>query len=122
VKLSDASLGASALEYHYNGQRFLRTVAQQSLSIPVPYRSPADTLEEAQTHKVDYRETHLRGVDCLLDVGCGWGGQLQRATEHYDVKRAVAAQPAAHRMINTFNSRASGSSAKLARPQARRAL
>jgi len=111
VKLSDASLGASvpALEYHYNlGNDFYALWLDKSLSYTSAlYRSPADTLEEAQTHKVDYHfdETHLRGAECLLDVGCGWGGQLQRATEHYDVKRAVGLtlnQPHID-WINTFN-------------------
>lgn len=92
---NSASLGASvqALEYHYDiGNEFYELWLDTSLSYTSAlYQSEDDTLEQAQTHKVDYHfeETHLRGVERLLDVGCGWGGQLQRATTHYDVKHAV---------------------------------
>lgn len=92
---ADPTLGASvqALEYHYNlGNDFYALWLDKSLSYTSAlYRSPDDSLEAAQTHKVDYHydETHLRGAERILDVGCGWGGQLQRATRHYDVKQAV---------------------------------
>jgi len=95
VKAADASLGASiqALEYHYNlGNEFYELWLDKSLSYTSAlYEGPDDTLEEAQNHKVDYhyRQTHVEGVERILDVGCGWGGQLQRATRHYGVKHAV---------------------------------
>lgn len=92
---SSASLGASvqALEYHYDiGNDFYELWLDKTLSYTSAlYEHEEDTLEQAQTNKVDYHfdETHIRGVERLLDVGCGWGGQLQRATTHYDVKHAV---------------------------------
>ncbi len=45
------------------------------------------TLEEAQNAKFDLAlgKLNLQPGMTLLDVGCGWGGGLQRAIEHYDV-------------------------------------
>src|SRR5690242_6019371 len=45
------------------------------------------TLDEAQIAKFDLALGKL-GLEpgmTLLDVGCGWGGALQRAVERYDV-------------------------------------
>lgn len=45
------------------------------------------TLEEAQNAKFDLAlgKLDLQPGMTLLDVGCGWGGALQRAVERYDV-------------------------------------
>jgi cyclopropane-fatty-acyl-phospholipid synthase len=45
------------------------------------------TLEEAQTAKFDMAlgKLNLEPGMTLLDVGCGWGGCMQRAIENYDV-------------------------------------
>ena len=45
------------------------------------------TLEEAQNAKFDLAldKLNLEPGMTLLDVGCGWGGALQRAVEKYDV-------------------------------------
>jgi cyclopropane-fatty-acyl-phospholipid synthase len=95
MKASDAALGASveALESHYNlGNDFFELWLDESLSYTSAlYDGPDDSLEAAQINKVDYHfeQTQIAGVERILDVGCGWGGQLQRATGHYDVKHAV---------------------------------
>lgn len=47
------------------------------------YRSPCDTLEDAQTAKQD-RAIDLmamRGGERVLEIGCGWGGLAARMTE-----------------------------------------
>ncbi|WP_233517985.1 SAM-dependent methyltransferase [Streptomyces corynorhini] len=49
------------------------------------YRTPDDTLEEAQTAKLRFvaERLGLRGGECLLDIGCGWGSlTLFMATEY----------------------------------------
>jgi cyclopropane-fatty-acyl-phospholipid synthase len=45
------------------------------------------TLEEAQNAKFDLalEKLHLEPGMNLLDIGCGWGGALQRAIEKFDV-------------------------------------
>ena len=44
-----------------------------------------DTLEAAQTQKLDHicRKLRIASGDTLLDIGCGWGGLIFRAAEHY---------------------------------------
>jgi cyclopropane-fatty-acyl-phospholipid synthase len=45
------------------------------------------TLDEAQNAKFDLAlgKLNLRPGMTLLDIGCGWGGGMQRAIENYDV-------------------------------------
>ncbi|WP_261879239.1 class I SAM-dependent methyltransferase, partial [Mycobacterium marinum] len=45
------------------------------------------TLEEASNAKFDLAlgKLNLEPGMTLLDIGCGWGGALQRAVEKYDV-------------------------------------
>jgi cyclopropane-fatty-acyl-phospholipid synthase len=45
------------------------------------------TLEEAQNAKFDLAlgKLNLEPGMTLLDIGCGWGGALQRAIEKFDV-------------------------------------
>jgi cyclopropane-fatty-acyl-phospholipid synthase len=50
-----------------------------------------DTLERAQIRQLDAILDGVRARDAprLLDVGCGWGSLLRRATENYGVQRAI---------------------------------
>ncbi len=55
----------------------------------MPASPPADaTLEQAQAHKYDLvcRKLGLQPGMRLLDVGCGWGGMVRHAAEHYGVQ------------------------------------
>ena len=51
------------------------------------FRTPALTLAEAQEAKLDHicRKLMLRPGERFLDIGCGWGGLLLWAAEHYGV-------------------------------------
>ena len=46
------------------------------------------TLEQAQHYKYDLvaRKLDLKPGMRLLDVGCGWGGMVRHAAQHYGVK------------------------------------
>ena len=46
------------------------------------------TLEEAQTAKLDMicRKLRLQAGENFLDIGCGWGGLICHAAQHYGVK------------------------------------
>jgi cyclopropane-fatty-acyl-phospholipid synthase len=50
--------------------------------------TPDDDLESAQEQKLDYicRKMRLKPGDRLLDIGCGWGGLVMYAAQHYGVK------------------------------------
>ncbi len=51
------------------------------------FRSPGDALDAAQRQKMDHicRKLRLRPGQRLLDIGCGWGGLLRHAAQHYGV-------------------------------------
>ena len=52
------------------------------------YPTADATLEQAQAHKYDLvaRKLGLQPGMRLLDVGCGWGGMVRHAAEHYGVQ------------------------------------
>ena len=52
------------------------------------YRDPDMTLAQAQEAKLDHicRKLNLQPNERLLDVGCGWGGLIIWAAQHYGVK------------------------------------
>ncbi len=78
-----------AVAYHYNvsndfyalflGQRMVYTCAY--------FRSPADSLDQAQEQKLEHicRKLRLKPGQRLLDIGCGWGGLVLYAAEKYGV-------------------------------------
>lgn len=49
---------------------------------------PDDTLDLAQAQKLDHicRKLNLKPNERLLDIGCGWGGLILWAAEHYQVR------------------------------------
>jgi cyclopropane fatty-acyl-phospholipid synthase-like methyltransferase len=49
------------------------------------FRDPAESLEQAQTNKMDLvcRKLMVRPGDELLDVGCGWGTLVMHAAANY---------------------------------------
>jgi cyclopropane-fatty-acyl-phospholipid synthase len=51
------------------------------------FREDGDTLETAQTQKIDHilRKLRLQPGEHLLDIGCGWGTLMLRAVQEYDV-------------------------------------
>jgi cyclopropane-fatty-acyl-phospholipid synthase len=76
--------------YHYDvsndfyalwlGKRMVYTCAY--------FATPDDELDTAQERKLDYicRKLRLRRGQRLLDIGCGWGGLLIYAAQHYGVE------------------------------------
>lgn len=78
------------VSHHYDlGNDFYRLWLDESMTYTCAYfRTPEDTLEEAQRNKHEHicRKLRLEPGMTLVDIGCGWGAMLFYAAEHYGVK------------------------------------
>jgi cyclopropane-fatty-acyl-phospholipid synthase len=91
---SPAYLGASsdAIRHHYDlSNEFFALWLDPTMTYSCALWEPGDTLERAQIRQLDAMLDGVRARDAarLLDVGCGWGSLLRRATESYGERRAV---------------------------------
>lgn len=78
------------VEYHYDLSQalydaFLDADKQYSCAY---FRSPHDTLDEAQLHKKQHLASKLliRPGQRILDIGSGWGGLALYLAQHFDVE------------------------------------
>lgn len=74
---------------HYDlGNDLFIGMLDNSMSYSCGYWLNAQTLDEAQQHKLDLicRKLQLHSGQTLLDIGCGWGGLARFAAEKYGVK------------------------------------
>ena len=80
---------ARAIAHHYDvGNRFYEMILGPSMAYTCAcYPREDASLEEAQAYKFDLvcRKIGLKPGMRLLDVGCGWGGMVMHAAEHYGV-------------------------------------
>ncbi|NNN08295.1 MAG: class I SAM-dependent methyltransferase [Acidimicrobiaceae bacterium] len=78
-----------AVTHHYDvSNRFYEMVLGPSMTYSCAvFKTPDDTLEEAQARKVDLvaRKLDLKPGMRLLDVGCGWGAMGIHAARYYGV-------------------------------------
>jgi cyclopropane-fatty-acyl-phospholipid synthase len=81
---------AAAIAHHYDvSNRFYEVVLGPSMAYTCAvYPTLEASLEEAQAEKFDLvcRKLGLQPGMRLLDVGCGWGGMVRHAAEHYGVQ------------------------------------
>jgi cyclopropane-fatty-acyl-phospholipid synthase len=51
------------------------------------FKTPQDSIDLAQDQKREQicRKLHLKAGETLLDIGCGWGGMLIYAAQHYGI-------------------------------------
>ncbi|MFR9731867.1 class I SAM-dependent methyltransferase [Saccharopolyspora sp. MS10] len=79
-----------SVSYHYDvSNRFYEWVLGPSMAYTCAvYENAGATLEQAQFAKHDLvaRKLGLGEGMRLLDVGCGWGGMVMHAAEHYGVR------------------------------------
>src|SRR6184192_409165 len=79
-----------ATNYHYDRSNdfFALWLDTRMIYSCAYFATPDDDLETAQEHKMEYlcRKLRLRPGERLLDIGCGWGGLLIYAAQHYGVE------------------------------------
>src|SRR5947209_1523478 len=79
-----------ATNYHYDRSNdfFALWLDARMIYSCAYFATPDDDLETAQERKLDYlcRKLRLRPGERLLDIGCGWGGLLIYAAQHYGVE------------------------------------
>ncbi len=80
---------AAAIHYHYDvGNNFYKLWLDRRMVYSCAYfRSSEVSLDAAQEAKLDLicRKLRLKPGERLLDIGCGWGGLIMYAAEHYGV-------------------------------------
>lgn len=78
-----------AIAHHYDvGNDFYRLWLGQNMVYSCAYfRNAEQSLDEAQSDKLDYlcRKLRLKSGQSLLDIGCGWGALALWAAQHYGV-------------------------------------
>jgi cyclopropane-fatty-acyl-phospholipid synthase len=78
-----------AISYHYDVSNdfYGLWLDQQMVYSCACFRSKDDDLDTAQTQKLEYicRKLGLKQGQRLLDIGCGWGGLVMYAAQHYGV-------------------------------------
>lgn len=83
-------IDAEAIAYHYDvSNDFYRLWLDREMVYSCAYfRTPDDTLEQAQLQKLDYilGKLRLRPGQRLLDIGCGWGALVLHAARDYGVR------------------------------------
>lgn len=79
-----------AISHHYDvSNEFYRLILGPTMVYSCAYfESPDDSIEEAQTRKLDVicQKLDLKEGERLLDIGCGWGSLIIHAAANYGVR------------------------------------
>jgi cyclopropane-fatty-acyl-phospholipid synthase len=79
-----------AVTYHYDRSNdfFALWLDRRMVYTCAYFATPDDSIDTAQERKLEYicRKLRLRPGERLLDIGCGWGGLLIYAAQHYGVQ------------------------------------
>jgi cyclopropane-fatty-acyl-phospholipid synthase len=79
-----------AVTYHYDRSNdfFALFLDRRMVYTCAYFATPDDSIDTAQEHKLEYicRKLRLQPGERLLDIGCGWGGLLIYAAQHYGVQ------------------------------------
>lgn len=78
------------IQFHYDvGNAFYQLFLDPHMQYSCAYfKDRSDSLEQAQQNKLEMicKKLRLRQNDRFLDIGCGWGGLICYAAQHYGVK------------------------------------
>jgi cyclopropane-fatty-acyl-phospholipid synthase len=79
-----------AVSYHYNRSNdfYALWLDKRMVYSCAYFATPDDDLDTAQQRKLEYicRKLRLQPGERLLDIGCGWGGLVIYAAQHYGVE------------------------------------
>lgn len=79
-----------AISHHYDvSNEFYRLILGPTMVYSCAYfETPDDTIDEAQTRKLDVicRKLRLEEGERFLDIGCGWGSLVMHAAANYGVE------------------------------------
>ena len=76
-------------EHHYDlGNDLFKVMLDRRMNYSCAWWSNAEDLDDAQEAKLDLtcRKLMLKPGMRVLDIGCGWGGFILYAAEHFDVE------------------------------------
>ncbi len=83
-------LSRENVQHHYDiSNELYRLFLDRDLNYSCAYyRTPQDTLEQAQENKLRHiaSKLDLKAGQKVLDIGCGWGGMSIYLATHFDVK------------------------------------
>jgi cyclopropane-fatty-acyl-phospholipid synthase len=89
-KFRSRAADRQAIAYHYDvsNEFYSLWLDERMLYTCAYFRKADDALGTAQLQKLDHvcRKLRLRPGERLLDLGCGWGGLVLHAAEHYGVE------------------------------------
>lgn len=83
----DQSKQYMAMAYN-TGNDFFKLLLDKDMLYTCGYfKTPEDSLDQAQDQKREHicRKLMLKPGEKVLDIGCGWGGMLRYAAEHYGI-------------------------------------
>lgn len=87
---NDCKVQQQNIRHHYDiGNDFFSLWLDETMSYSCAYfKSPADSLYQAQLQKIDHtlRKLNLKPGERLLDIGSGWGWLIIRAAQQYQVQ------------------------------------
>jgi cyclopropane-fatty-acyl-phospholipid synthase len=91
----EAGASAEAIEHHYGtGNEYFALWLGETMAYSCALwdeKDESQSLDQAQLAKIDYhcQQAHAERTGSVLDIGCGWGGVLQRLVDEYEASSVI---------------------------------